>query len=184
MKLKDIVDGSVLRQAVALTMQRNPYFRVRLVMDHDRICFEDNPAPVPVLHTDRRIVLGSEQTQSHLIAFCYWKNRLCIDCCHGLTDGGGIAPLISTLLYYYCSQYYGTPLSSEGIRLADSPVLPQEWEDPARIPIRDIKPLVAKWNQPDFAIETGSIVHVTPESDVYNIRISEEAFMRFNLSND
>ena len=105
-KLKDMVDGDVLRRAVDTTMVRYPYFRVRACLDGEEVCFEDNPEPMPVIHTDKRIVLGSEQTSGHLLAFCYWKNWLYIDIFHGMTDGGGIAPVLKTLLYYYCSMYY------------------------------------------------------------------------------
>ena len=114
-KLKDLVDGETLRRAVDKTMERYPYFRVRLCREGDRLFLTDDPSPVPVLWTGGRIVLGSEETSGHLLAFCYWKNRLFIDAYHGLTDGGGIAPLIKTLLYYYCSAYYGRELSADGV---------------------------------------------------------------------
>ena len=102
-KMKDIIDGKLLREAVDMTMERYPYFRVCLYIKGDAIGFEENPAEVPVIHTKKRISLGGEQSSGHLIAFCYWKNRLFIDAYHGLSDGGGIYPLIRTLLFYYCS---------------------------------------------------------------------------------
>ncbi len=184
-KLKDLVDGEVLRQAVDLTMQRYPYFCVRLCAGEDGLYFEDNPEPVPVFLGKGRIVLGSEETSGHLMAFCYWKNRLYIDVYHGLTDGGGIGPLIKTLLYYYCSLYYGVQLSDEDIRLADSPMLPGEWEDPAlKILPAERAGLVTKWQQPAFQLENGGIAHMMPCALVYNLRIPEKEFMRFNISND
>ena len=134
-KLKDLVDGGILRAAVDKTMERYPYFCARMVADGDELLFEDNPAPVPVLHTNRRITLGSGQTEGHLLAFCYSWNRLFIDIFHGLTDGGGIYPLIRTLLYYYLSALYGKEFSSEGIRLSGQSVSPAEWEDPAERPL-------------------------------------------------
>ena len=121
-KMKDIVNGEILADAVNKTMKRYPYFRVRMCADENSVFFEDNPAPVPVLHSKKRTVLGSEETSGHLMAFCWWKNRLYIDVYHGLTDGGGIDPLIRTLLYYYCSSFYGKEFSAEGIRLCDDPV--------------------------------------------------------------
>ena len=185
MKMKDLIDGKILRFAVDQTMKRYPYFCVRVAEENGRICFEDNPAPLPVIRTNQRTVLGSEETSGHLMAFCYWKNRLYIDAHHGLTDGGGIAPLIRTLLYYYCSTFYGKELSTEGVRLADSTPDPREWEDPARIKLSEEKQgLVTKWQSPAFQIGTGGIAHLIPESYVFNLRIPEQEFMRFNLSND
>ena len=184
-KLKDLVDGQVLRRAVDTTMRRYPYFQVRLCRENDDLYFEENPAPLPVLFTNQRIVLGSEQTSGHLIAFCYWKNRLYIDAYHGLTDGGGIAPLIKTLLYYYCSALYEKELSQRGIRLWDSPSSEDEWVDPASVPLSKEKTgLTRKWNTPAFQLIDGGIVHLNPDSLVFNLRIPEEEFMRFNISND
>ena len=183
-KLKDIVDGTVLRNAVDLTMKRYPYFCVRLCAEEGKLFFEDNPAPVPVLHSRERTVLGSEELDGHLLAFSYWKNRLYLDAYHGLTDGGGIDPLIRTLLYYYLTSFYETELSAERIRLSDSPVSPDEWDDPAGHEIPAGRRLLPKWNQEGFQLEEGGIVYLTPDSVVYNIRIPEEEFMRFNISND
>lgn len=184
-KLKDMVDGEVLRRSVDKTMERYPYFRVRLCMDGEEVCFEDNPAPLPVLNTNKRLILGSEETSGHLIAFAYWKNRMYIDGYHGLTDGGGITPLIKTLLYYYCSDLYGTDLSSEGIRLSDSPVPRDEWDDPAVTPLpAERTGLISKWSRPAFQIGDAGIAGITADSVVYNIRIPEKEFMRFNISND
>lgn len=184
-KLKDLIDGRLLRQAVDKTMARYPYFRVRLVMADGVPCFEDNPDPVPVFHTQERIVLGSRQASGHLLCFCYWNNMLHIDAFHGLTDGGGMAPLIKTLLYYYCSAFYETALSVEGIRLSGDAVDPAEWDDPAAVPLDTAKTgLVRKWDQPAFQLAEGGIARLTAESIVFTLRIPEQAFMRFNISND
>ena len=141
--------------------------------------------PLPVIKTKRRVVLGGEQTSGHLLAFCYWKNRVFIDVYHGLTDGGGIAPLIKTLLYYYCSAFYDADLSTEDIRLWDEAVPRAEWDDPARLPLgAERSGLVTKWHQPAFQLEGAGIIHPIEDGIVYNMRIPEDAFMRFNISND
>ena len=184
-KLKDLVDGKLLRKAVDQTMARYPYFKVRVCVEGSGVCFEDNPQPVPVIETKRRITLGGRQTSGHLMAFCYWKNRLFIDAYHGLTDGGGIAPLVKTLLYYYCSMFYGAEFSAEGIRLEDEPVPPAEWDDPARYPLGDERTgLADEWEQPALQLESAGIIRPIREGIVYNLRIPEAEFMRFNISND
>ncbi len=184
-KLRDLIDGGLFRQAVEKTMRRYPYFRVRLVMEEGRLCFEDNPVPVPVFHTNQRTVLGSEQTSGHLLCFCYWNNRIHIDAYHAMTDGGGLAPLIKTLLHYYCAAFYETVLSEEGIWLCDDPVLPEEVEDPAVRPLgQERRGLVRKWDKPAFQLDNAGIARMTSEGTVFNMRIPEKVFMRFNLSND
>lgn len=182
-KLKDMVDKDVLEAAVRQTMERYPYFCVRLVDNDGTLFFEDNPAPVPVLHTDGPITLGGEQTHGHLFAFCWWKNKVHMDVWHGLTDGGGIYHVIQTLLYLYCSAYYGRELSHEGVWLTGNEILPEEWADPL-LESQEIDPsmLVDKWHGRAFQIADGGIAQVRRSSIVYNIRIREDEFMRFNLS--
>ena len=182
-KMKDLVDGDILRAAVDQTMERYPYFRVRMIADGDEIRFAENPAPVPVLHTHERITLGSGQTDGHLLAFCYSWNRLYIDVFHGLTDGGGIYPMLRTLLFSYLSDLYGKAFSSEGIRLCGDDVSPAEWEDPAERPLpAGGRITVPKWDQPAF--QMADVVPLTDDCTVYNLRIPEAEFMRFNISND
>ena len=184
-KTKDMVDEEILKRAVAKTTKRHPYFCVKLVMEGDDIFFEDNDKPMPVLHTDGPVTLGGEQVDEHLMSVSWWKNKIHFEIYHALTDGGGVYPFIKTLLYYYCSEYYEMELSTDGIRLTDDPVDPAEWEDPGRIPIKDAPVLlVDKWEQPAFQIKDGGAVEITKNCIVYNIRIPEDEFMRFNMSND
>ena len=184
-RLKDVVDGAMLRRAVEQTMERYPYFRVRVSVEGGKVVFAENPAPVPVIQTDQRIVLGGGQTSGHLIAFCCWDNWLYIDAYHGLTDGGGIAPLIRTLLYYYCGAFFGDALSTDGVRLGDSAVSDEEWDDPAAHRISAEHSLSAvKWDKPAYQIGASGIAQITSDCIVHNIRIPEAEFMQFNLSND
>ncbi len=183
--LKDPIDGEILRQAVDETMKRYPYFQVCLEREGADPVFRSNPRKIPVLHTDERTVLGSAQTDGHLLCFCWWENRLHIDAYHGMTDGGGIGPLTKTLLYYYFTAFYKTKLSKEGIQLSTEEVRKAEWEDPLRIPLHPVKTWkIKRWNQPAFKLEDGGIARITPEGKVYNIRIPEKTFMQFNISND
>lgn len=184
-KLRDLVDGWILKEAVDKTMKRYPYFQVRLRMAGGKPVFEPNPAPVPVIHTNQRTVLGSAETSEHLICFCYWKNRLHIDAYHGLTDGGGITPLVKMLLYYYCTAFYETELSSDDIRLSGDDIPDEEWDDPVMTPLEPLKKgAVTKWDLPAFQLADAGIAKITQDGIVINMRIPEKAFMQFNLSND
>lgn len=184
-KLKDMIDEGVLRNAVRKTMERYPYFRVRLGIDENDVFFEDNPAPTPVLHTDGPIMLGGYETQGHLLAFCWWKNKVHIDAWHALTDGAGIYHMVQTFLYHYCSEYYGRELSSDGIWLAGDEVAVEEWVDPMRKPLLvDPAMLIEKWHGNAFQIADGGVARISKNCIVYNIRIPEGEFMRFNISNE
>ena len=96
-KLKDMIDGKLLRKAVNKTMARYPYFQVRLIADgKDELCFVYNPARIP---------LGTKH--------------------QGLVD---------------------------------------------------------KWDRPALQLLDAGITHPIPDSVVYNMRIPEKDFMRFNFA--
>ena len=75
-KMKDIIDGKLLREAVDMTMERYPYFRVCLYIKGDAIGFEENPAEVPVIHTKKRISLGGKQSSGHLLSWISSVKRI------------------------------------------------------------------------------------------------------------
>ena len=184
-KMKDMVDETTLVNAVRKSMERYPYYRVRLGVDEHEVFFLDNPMPVPVLHTDGPIMLGSFETLGHLLAFCWWKNKVHIDVIHALTDGAGLYRFVQTFLYYYCSEYYGCELEHEGIWLVGDEISQDEWIDPGRKPlVIDPSTHLEKWSDKSFQIADGGIARISKKCTVYNIRISESEFMRFNLSNE
>ncbi len=183
-KMKDLIDGHILRKAADHTMKRYPYFMVRMKREDADIFYESNPLPFPVIHTSDRITLGSDETNYHLMAFCYWQNWIHIDCYHALTDGGGIHPMISTLLYVYISEYYKIELDPANVRLPDSTVPEDEWTDPGALPLSSMREgLISKWNAPAFQLDEKHI-HLQPESIVTTISISEKEFIPFSISND
>ena len=184
-KTKDMVDGDKLRQAAETAVKRYPYFLMKIGYDQGELCFEDNGAPFPVINSDGPITLGGDEANGHLLCLSWWKNKIHVDVYHALTDGGGIYNFIKTLLYYYCSDYYGKELSSANIRLAGDPVDEREWEDPADRPVTS-SPFcqIKKWSKPGFQIADGGLVALREKGIVYNIRINETEFMRFNLSHD
>lgn len=182
--MKDLIDGGILRNAVNSTIERYPYFLMRMVREGADVFFESNPRPFPVINTCDRITLGSEETNYHLLAVCYWQNWLHVDCYHGLTDGGGLHPMITTLLYQYISEYYGEELDPANIRLPGSEVPEDEWKDPGAVILPPQREgLTAKWYSPAFQIEEKH-VNIQPESIVTTIGISEKEFIPFSMSND
>ena len=183
-KLKDLIDGDILSHAVNRTMKRYPYFTVRMRRKDADVYFENNPLPVPVLETDERITLGTAQTNYHLLAVCYHQNWLYMDCYHGLADGGGFHPMTITLLHQYLSEFYGIKLETEHVRLPESPVPDEEWEDPAKQVLSlEREGWVSKWSSPAFQIDH-KLVHLQPESIVTTIHIPEKEFIPYSISND
>ncbi len=183
-KLKDLIDGDILRNAVNRTIKRYPYFSVRMVRSGADVFFENNPLPFPVIETNERITLGASETNYHILALCYWQNWLHIDCYHALTDGGGLHPFVLTLLHLYFSGFYGIEPDEANVRLPGSPIPEEEWKDPADISLSpEREGLASKWFSPAFQIEKEH-VNLQPESIVTTIGISEKEFLPYSFSND
>ena len=183
-KLKDLIDGDILRDAADRAIKRYPYFSVRMIRSGADIFFESNPLAFPVIETHGRITLGAAETNYHIMALCYWQNWLHIDCYHALTDGGGLNPFVMTLLYLYISEFYGVEPDTANVRLPGSPVPEDEWKDPADVFLSpEREGLVSKWSAPAFQLEKEHI-HLQPESIVTTVGISEKEFIPYSLSND
>jgi hypothetical protein len=60
LRLTDEVDGAILAEAVAKTQRRYPYLSLRMCRNEQEFYYEQNSAPVVLLHTDKSINLNSE----------------------------------------------------------------------------------------------------------------------------
>ena len=182
-RMRDLIDPSVLRSSVETTMLRYPYFCVELQKKNGQYVFIDNKRPVVISASLAGVPLNSEESNYHMIAFAYQDNWIELDIFHGLTDGTGAYEVIRTLLYYYCSERYGVKLKDEGIRLAGEEISPEEWLDPVEaasdLPVPERKDL-------SKAIHLAEMSGLSPESKktVYSVAIPESEFMQFNIEND
>ena len=114
--MRDLIDPDILRRAVDTTMERYPYFRVELQKKDGQYVFTENHRPVVITNTLHGVELNSSASNYHMIAFCRQDNWIILDVFHGLTDGTGAYEVLSTLLYYYCSECYGCSLHGDGPR--------------------------------------------------------------------
>ena len=182
-RMRDLIDPDVLRHAVDSTMKRYPYFCVELQKKDGQYIFEENHRPVVITHSLHGVVLNSEESNYHMIAFCWQDNWIILDVFHGMTDGTGAYEVIRTLLYYYCSERYDIRLNDDGIRLVGDEISEEEWIDP--VANRTDLPIPPR-NEMSNALNL--VASANLENDhrhtVYSIAISEAEFMRFNLDND
>ena len=118
----DLIDSDVLRHAVDSTMERYPYFRVELQKKGEQYIFAENHRPVVITNSLHGVDLNTEDSNFHMIAFCFQDNWIILDVFHGMTDGTGAYEVLRTLLYYYCSERYHVKLNDEGIRLVGDAV--------------------------------------------------------------
>ena len=116
-RMRDLIYSDVLRHAVDSTMERYPYFCVELLKKGEQYFFAENHRPVVITNSLHGVDLNSEDSNFHMIAFCFLDNWIILDVFHGMTDGTGAYEVLRTLLYYYCSERYQVKLNDEGIRL-------------------------------------------------------------------
>ena len=183
-RMRDLIDPDILRHAVDTTLLRYPYFCVELKKKDKQYIFAENHRPVVITHSLHGVDLNSEDSNYHMIAFCWQDNWIILDVFHGMTDGTGAYEVVRTLLYYYCSKRYGVRLKEEGIRLVGDEIPEEEWIDP--VANRADLPSPKRNEQMSDALNL--IASAGLEEDhrhtVYSIAISESEFMKFNLDND
>lgn len=182
-RMRDLIEPTVFRHAVDMTMQRYPYFLVELKKKDGEYILAENHRPVVISDSLHGVELNSAQSNYHMIAFCRQDNWFILDIFHGITDGTGAYELVRTLLYYYCSERYQVTLNGEGIRLVGDEISPEEWNDP--VVNRNDLPLPPRVEMSDaLNLIAASGIEDDGRHTVYNISINEAEFMRFNLDND
>lgn len=125
----DPIEETVLRQALALTVQRYPYYMVRCISDGREYWLEPNDRPFELHHTSEPLVMGSKEVNYYLWAVSYHGDTLWLNFFHGLADGSAAMHVLRTLTYYYCRDKYDKNLASDGIRVGE--VVPaDEMENP------------------------------------------------------
>ena len=183
-RMRDLIEPDILRRSVDTTMERYPYFCVKLKKKEGQYIFAENHRPVVITHSLHGVDLNSEESNYHMIAFCWQDNWIILDVFHGMTDGAGAYEVIRTLLYYYCSERYGIQLKGEGIRLAGDEIPMEEWIDP--VVSKTDFPAPRRNEQMSDALNliTSAGLHEDKQHTVYSIAVSENEFMKFNLDHD
>lgn len=129
--MRDEVDHDLLLEAVNSAVKRYPYFCVSPQIKEESIQLQFNEAPIPVFKDGRCVVLGTKESNGHLLAFGCEGRRIFLHASHYIADGMGISPLLMSLLYLYISERYGTDgLNSERILMPDDPISDDEYAYP------------------------------------------------------
>ena len=183
-RMRDLIDPEILRRAVDTTMERYPYFCVELQKKEGGFVYAENHRPVVISDSLHGAELNSEETNYHMIAFCWQDNMIILDVFHGLTDGTGAYEVVRTLLYYYCSERYNVSLKEDGIRLVGDEISAEEWIDPVVSRTDLPTPKQNELMSDALNVITTAGLEEDRRHTVYSVAISEKEFMRFNLDND
>lgn len=182
-RMRDLIDPKVLRNAVDKAMQRYPYFSVELHRKDGQFYWIDNHRPVVITNSLNGVELNSETSNYHMIAFSWQDNWIIMDMSHSITDGVGAYEILRTLLFYYCSEKYNVKLKEDGIRLVGDLIPDEEWIDPVEkatdLPVPPRIEMTKAINLVDVASLRNEM-----QKTVYSIAIPEIDFMKFNIENN
>lgn len=181
-RMRDLVDADVMRNAVDITAKRYPYFCVEL-KKNEEYYLEENKRPIVITNNLLGVTLNSEESNYHLISFSYADNWVVMDIAHAITDGSGAYAVIRTFLHYYIAEKYGVELKEKGTRLYGDKISVEEWDDP--VSNREDLPVPVRPNLTK-AINARKIAKLDDDhcQTVYSIVIPEQEFMKFNIEND
>ena len=185
LKMRDSVDGDLLRQAVEQARQRYPYYQVKLDVKKDDagteyFVYEDNSEPWVVSEGEKPVQLIGPESNHHLLAFCYWDDCIAIDFFHCLTDGTGAYNILRTLLYEYCNRRYDVALSRANVRVVSDTISPAEWEDPAAQAKPDnLAPFQVPERKRCINLTTQAKTALNEAVETVNILVEEQEMMKY-----
>ena len=185
LRMDERIDEGQMRIALDKTAKRYPYFCVSLRQNEKDIYYEENAAPIALIHSSDVPVLSSPQSNGHIWAVSYWEDHLYLDFFHGRADGAGVYPMVATLLYYYQQERYGLT-EDTGIRTLEKPVTEQETHDPVDdLPLIDLSALKAPPVETALNLmEEKKLPRADGKGVVYRLSFPEETFIPFIKEND
>lgn len=183
--MRDVIDHELLSLSVANAMRRYPYFSVYPKKEGESIVLQQNDAPVPVFADSRCALLGSEESNGHLITFGCEDKRIFLNASHYIVDGMGVCPLLMTVLYLYSSLKYGDEgLNAAKILMPDGEISDKEYEYPfASLPLSEDECALP-------SVDAGDVYPLDGEHFdngglyAYHLRISSKEMMKMANSSD
>ena len=139
--MTETVRGDVLDRAAQRAIKRYPYFAVRVEVDREGgYVLQHHELPIVVCRTRKKTPsLGAAEVNGHLCFIDYEGCDIYFNIHHGMTGAAGMLEWVKTTLYEYVCEAYGVKPDSDGIRLADSPLLPGETAYPDAALLPDVK---------------------------------------------
>ncbi len=123
-RLKEMVDGELLRRAAERAFRRFWYFAKTVRLDsNDAFVFDNTGLPIIVKEeTDQPVVLGSAETNGLYFCITYREKNVYFNFAHNFCGGCGAMPWIQATLWQYFTDRYHTVINAEGIVTPDDPV--------------------------------------------------------------
>jgi hypothetical protein len=129
-ELDEPIDHDQMQHALDMTISRYPYFKIKLVKNGERYCFDANDKPFLLYDDPERMTLAPDANNDYLLRVSAAGCLVNVCFCHSITDGRGLLPFIRTLLYYYSLYHYNTDPGMTDVRRAGEPIPEEEYADP------------------------------------------------------
>lgn len=144
--LKEKVDKNILLDALKMTLERFPVYKVRLMKGAFWYYLDDNHAKIKVYPLDplsfRKIT--DKSCNGYCFRVSYFDTQIVCDFFHAICDATGAAEFVKSLVYTYLNLTGKQVYSDQKVLTVGSPVMREELEDSflanyKKLPLKDLK---------------------------------------------
>lgn len=144
--LKEKVDKNILLDALKMTIERFPVYKVRLMKGAFWYYLDDNHAKIKVYPLDplsfRKIT--DKSCNGYCFRVSYFDTQIVCDFFHAICDATGAAEFVKSLVYTYLNLTGKQVYSDQKVLTVGSPVMREELEDSflanyKKLPLKDLK---------------------------------------------
>ena len=144
--LKEKVDKNILLDALKMTLERFPVYKVRLMKGAFWYYLDDNHAKIKVYPMDALSFkkITDKSCGGYCFRVSYFDTQIACDFFHAICDATGAAEFVKSLVYTYLNLSGKEVFSDQKVLTVGSPVMREELEDSflanyKKIPMKDLK---------------------------------------------
>lgn len=144
--LKEKVDKNILLDALKMTLERFPVYKVRLMKGAFWYYLDDNHAKIKVYPMDALSFkkITDKSCGGYCFRVSYFDTQIACDFFHAICDATGAAEFVKSLVYTYLNLSGKEVFSDQKVLTVGSPVMREELEDSflanyKKLPLKDLK---------------------------------------------
>lgn len=144
--LKEKVDENILLDALKMTLERFPVYKVRLMKGAFWYYLDDNHAKIKVYPMDALSFkkITDKSCGGYCFRVSYFDTQIACDFFHAICDATGAAEFVKSLVYTYLNLSGKEVYSDQKVLTVGSPVMREELEDSflanyKKLPLKDLK---------------------------------------------
>lgn len=144
--LKEKVDKNILLDALKMTIERFPVYKVRLMKGAFWYYLDDNHAKIKVYPMDALSFkkITDKSCGGYCFRVSYFDTQIACDFFHAICDATGAAEFVKSLVYTYLNLSGKEVFSDQKVLTVGSPVMREELEDSflanyKKLPLKDLK---------------------------------------------